>query len=374
MSHLAVKDQLKRLRAEAAALAGAGAESARFSTAAPDSHLGAADNSPAIDAAGQIAPKRPWRKSALRFSPAWLVSAAVHALLVLVLGLTILPANKAGQWLGLELASRGADESDQLLEAPTIELPSDVQASSIKDIASARPQFALMEPSTTVPLAVDTSALLAGGGSIDAEVRSMVGDGSDLGLDQGAGGSGDGKADGDKPAGGNDYAIFYGSEARGSRFVYVVDASQSMTGLRFEKACGELMSSIVGLNARQRFYVIFFNTEEFPQFYPQIDKFLSTANSQAVDKLGSWLRNVRPMGGTNPALAVKRALELEPDAIFLLSDGEFDLRPTMAVIHHFNRARTVIHTIAFGSLAGQPMLAAIAEATGGSFRFVPLAP
>jgi hypothetical protein len=80
------------------------------------------------------------------------------------------------------------------------------------------------------------------------------------------------------------------------------------------------------------------------------------------------------MGGTNPALAVKRALELEPDAIFLLSDGEFDLRPTMAVIHHFNRARTVIHTIAFGSLAGQPMLAAIAEATGGSFRFVPLAP
>ena len=79
-------------------------------------------------------------------------------------------------------------------------------------------------------------------------------------------------ADGDKPMLGKGVASFYGAEAKGYRFVYIVDASRSMLGPRFIKACSELFNSITALDQYQSFYVIFFNTEDVPQFWPEVAK------------------------------------------------------------------------------------------------------
>ena len=48
-----------------------------------------------------------------------------------------------------------------------------------------------------------------------------------------------------------------------------------------------------------------------------------TADLQAKNQLLAWLRLIEPDGGTDPRPAMKQAISLKPDAVFLLSDGEF---------------------------------------------------
>ncbi len=72
------------------------------------------------------------------------------------------------------------------------------------------------------------------------------------------------------------------------------------------------------------------------------------------------------------------ALRLKPDAIFLLSDGEFR-DGTLEALRRKNRNRrdsagqknAVIHTIAFKSMAGAMLLRQIAAENGGTFNFIP---
>jgi hypothetical protein len=57
----------------------------------------------------------------------------------------------------------------------------------------------------------------------------------------------------------------------------------------------------------------------------------------------------------------------------LLTDGEFD-PGVLFDIQAWNKGRKLripIHTIAFVSSAGEPLLQEIAKQTGGKYRFVP---
>jgi hypothetical protein len=383
MSHLAAKDELRRLRSGAAALSvsqSRSPEGRESETVLPGDDW---PQRPTVELTGEVVDRSepsfsaPWWRRSSRSLASYSISGAAHAILLVALGLTVLTGNEAARWIGLEVAIPQREEATQPLVAVEMTAAAP-EPNAVGGDAPANPEFAMLEAMSLSPVTTDLGELAAGGGSVADEMRSIVGDGADLGLAVGGEGAGTSSAIGagtsSERSGGNDYALFYGTEARGTRFVYVVDCSQSMTGARFDKACSELLSSILTLGKKQSFYVVFFNTEEFPQFYPVIDNFLSAASTASFDKLSAWMRNVRPMGGTNPAPALKRALQLEPDAIFLLSDGEFDLRPSMQVIHNFNRSRAVIHTVALGSPAGRPMLEAIAAATGGTYRFVPLVP
>lgn len=81
---------------------------------------------------------------------------------------------------------------------------------------------------------------------------------------------------------------------------------------------------------------------------------------------------------TLPLTAVRFALKMKPDAVFLLSDGEFqdstDTYLRAANLIHEDDGRVhpkiVVHTICFRSLAGAGMLKLIAAENGGTFRFV----
>lgn len=370
MSHLSAKDELRRFKAHVAAL---GSSVSSRATLEPEQ--------PAVPAPPDIsldAPEPP-RGAAywLAGSAGWMFSAATHGMLIVILGLTVLAPDSVGDLLGVQMAI-AEREANTPFDSPAVELDAlSSEPTSGGADASAALHPASLDPLAQAALDVEASSLVVSGGNIVDDVATMIGDGRDLGLEPiGDGdGSGSGRGKGHNGKGdGNGYAMFYGSEARGESFAFVVDCSQSMTGWRFERACAELMRAIISLDSDQKFYVVFFNTEAFPQYFPVVDKFLAKADAQTIDKLGTWMRNVIPMGGTEPSTALRRAIELEPDAIFLLSDGEFDLRPCMQVLMDHQHARTVVHTVALGSTVGERMLVALAQATGGTYRVADVGP
>jgi hypothetical protein len=97
--------------------------------------------------------------------------------------------------------------------------------------------------------------------------------------------------------------------------------------------------------------------------------------------LDKWLPTVENELKTDPYEAVKFAMEMLPDAIYILSDGKFtDKGRTEQYLKKANaidyplygmKAKVAIHTIAFWDKAGEPTLKAIAETSGGTYRFVP---
>ena len=161
-------------------------------------------------------------------------------------------------------------------------------------------------------------------------------------------------------------ANFYGIEANGADFVFVVDMSGSMSGSRFRRAQNELRRSIESLSPTQRYFVIFFSDNA----WPMPGREMIEATPENLKDTRSWLKQAACQGGTNPLPALLAAINLDPDAVFLLSDGKFDPQTVMQVKTAETYPAIPIHTIGFASRAGEPMLKAISEITGGAYRFV----
>ena len=161
-------------------------------------------------------------------------------------------------------------------------------------------------------------------------------------------------------------ANFYGIEAEGSKFVFVMDMSGSMSGARFRRARNELRQAIERLSPTQAFFVILFN--DAPNPMPAAG--LTNVNSENVQLVDAWLRKIECQGGTHPFPALLAALAMKPDAVFLLSDGKFDPTTAQAVSQLESWQRIPIHTIGFASRKGEPMLRAISQVSGGTYRYV----
>lgn len=160
-------------------------------------------------------------------------------------------------------------------------------------------------------------------------------------------------------------AEFFGVAAEGKSFVYVVDKSSSMMGEKFEDARDELIKSINALRPNQSFFVIFFDTS----YHLQETSGLVKANSRNKKKVKEWIDLADPFGATEPFEAIEQALDLKPDAIFVLSDGEFGYYladQVQAINDHFT---IPIHTIAFTTNA--QTLKDLADQNKGTYRFVP---
>ena len=174
---------------------------------------------------------------------------------------------------------------------------------------------------------------------------------------------------------------FCGVQGGGNHFVYLVDSSGSM-GDAFESARQELLRSIDALSPKQRFYVIFFDAE--PDYMrlasPNADESRSASaipeNKQA---LARWAMTIQMDRGKAPYDAIPFALKLRPDAIFLLSDGEFPqriedlLRETNRVDNLFgdDTPISIVHTIGYHSREGENRMKRIAKQNGGQYRHVP---
>jgi Ca-activated chloride channel family protein len=135
---------------------------------------------------------------------------------------------------------------------------------------------------------------------------------------------------------------FFQVEAGGDKVVYVIDHSMSM-GLRGALAAAEaeLLASLQRLPPTARFQVIVYNSTAGP-LLPTRPGWLP-AVPENVTLVRRALENLRAEGGTHHDQALPKALALEPDVIFFLTDAadlnEADLR----AVSSRNRGRSAIH-------------------------------
>jgi hypothetical protein len=217
------------------------------------------------------------------------------------------------------------------------------------------PEIDIQIPETVGLDAMRESLETTGGGTGAGDIATG-GDGlGGPGTGGGAGGGGAG---------------FFGIEATGSRFAYVIDVSGSMAvGGKMDAMRSELMRSLNALLENHRFMVVPFSTDAAPLGG-------RTGWIDAADAGKSWARratmDLEPVGGTNPSPGFFYVFSQspKPDAIFFLTDGEFN-PVVVQEIAGLNAEHDVqINTICFGTRDAEPMMKRIAEQSGGTYTFV----
>jgi hypothetical protein len=192
-------------------------------------------------------------------------------------------------------------------------------------------------------------------------------DWAELGREFGQGDKGIGK-DGLGPP-----VSFFGVKTVGNRFMFVVDNSNSMTKGRFETAITELYKAIYKLNANQEFYIIFYSDTAYPLFYPYTAKTWVKATAQNKAKLRTWLLGVHRCFRTNGLEAMKLALRMKPDVLYLLGDGAFGDK-TIPMVLGSKNDKLVIHTLGFNLIKGRAEFVAVAKRFKGTFTDVRVTP
>ncbi len=212
-------------------------------------------------------------------------------------------------------------------------------------------------------------------GDFAAEAAGLFGaDGLALESDRGRG-SGRG-GPGRRGDGGSS---FFGAPVGGLRAVFLLDNSGSMQRGRLETVLAELMRTLGQLGPSHEVYVLFFSDDVYPMYYPEPTNEFARPNEQTKERLAAWFETVEFCTGNSAHLAMEAAAELKPEVVFLLSDG--DVRTTrsgrkLAALLASEGREFVVHTVGMGCQKQEhrEQLAAIAQAHGGTFREVDVAP
>lgn len=329
----------------------------------------------------------PERHGWLQDANSMLVSATCHLTILIILGMITVATTGTGQGdsiimsLGGSGGDSGAPGDGPLADgAAIVDSSASGTTPDANDLAAAlgpANNFENAVPLTTdfappdfMPLEVPTAGG-AGGVSLDGALEGVGGTANQ--VKGGVGGKGLGGGGGKDGVSTRASTDFFGIGGYGKSFVYVVDASDSMNDRgKFERARYELLKSIEQLGSEQKYYVIFYNERAYP-----MDADAPIKGSQEnVTKTTGWVNQVQPTGGTNPLPALLLALSLKPDAIYFLSDGQFD-PGTIQVLRTENRQNfrkdirmIPIHTIAFYDRIAEGMMKMIARNSGGEYRYV----
>ncbi len=292
------------------------------------------------------------RRSMLMFqaSGGYLVSMIVNCLAMIVLGIWYLPPETVADRNPLMALAPDEIQEIERLEEELIEIE-ELQGF---DISVEDPGLADLGemPGIDAPEYSDFSS----------DLSNLVTDpGAPFGLD------GDGWATAGDGRGG---AEFYGVRARGRRFVFIVDNSLSMNNGRFESACYELVKTVDRMERDQEFYVFFFSDTAYGLFYPNAARSLVPATQANKQRLQAWLYLVELVLKTNAHSAVEEALRMNPDAIYILTDGAFT-DDTARFLMKLEPGRTAIHTVGM-EIEGkaEKTLQDIAARHHGSYRHV----
>lgn len=291
-----------------------------------------------------------WRRRAAW--PAFVISAVTH-LLFIALAAVLIVGRAAGDGHGpgfsgpvemaviseADLASLGADTSLGALPAIPDAPERDDQ---LPEIGDASPGDAVASDAA----AISDLGSLAGGGELSA--------GGGLGLG-GAGGGG---------------TSFFGVEATGRRFAFLVDVSSSMDGKRMSLLQSELNKAVQRMDNGTEFLIVAFASDK------QIlgDK---AEWREATESGKRWVKAqvglLSPNGGTEPSPGFKVIFSVRPrpDAIYFMTDGEFHESVAADVAEMNAKLRVPIHCICLGSSDGEVLMKRIADMSRGTYRFVP---
>jgi hypothetical protein len=311
----------------------------------------------AIEADG---PETEDSRSARRKPAAWLVSLVAHVAALLVLGAITLQVHRPRDQVALSASPTEANEVS--METFTIESAepenevSEPTPSETEFEVSPIGELATVDFAPDAPLAPPSPAESALTSSASHSAMSLKSD-SDAKIQ------------------------FCGVEGGGNHFVYLVDSSGSM-GDAFESARGELIRSIEFLKAEQRFYVVFFDAEsEYMRLSDagQDEPRSVYATEENKAALSRWAMRISMDRGRAPYDPLRFALNLKPDVVFLLSDGEFPqgiedlLKEENKVENLFGDRHPIciVHTIGYHSKEGESRMRRIAQQNQGQYRHIP---
>jgi hypothetical protein len=151
-----------------------------------------------------------------------------------------------------------------------------------------------------------------------------------------------------------------------AKVVYVVDRSGSMTD-SFDFVKYELKRSLADLPETSQFHILFYSSG--PPMEMSARR-LMAATERNRNIAMEFIDSVISTGGTDPVQALERAFAVQPDVIYLLTDGEFD----KAIVDHVKRlnvgGRVKVNTIGFLYSPNNEVLRAIAAQNGGQYKFV----
>lgn len=173
-------------------------------------------------------------------------------------------------------------------------------------------------------------------------------------------------------------ASFFGSKTVASRFVFVIDNSNSMTKGRFETALNELAKTLETLNEEQSYYILFYSDTAYGLFHPYPVRDLIPATKKNKLATLKWLLTVQLCLRTDAAEALQKALDLDPDVIFVLGDGAFtDAQAVQKVIARRSEEQKKIKINALGmevNAAAAKNFAFLAKQSGGTYNDVGVHP
>ena len=206
---------------------------------------------------------RAWRSRTSWQAASWLGSIALHVVAFCLLALILAPADFGGT--GIHSISVRLNQQVQQNEITLFELAFMDQLLIPQDSLSSIPNRLLSDLS------------LAGTGANSDGASAAV---SQAGAARGS---------------------FFGIEAGGHEFVYIIDMSGSMEGRPFDWASAELMRSVALLGPDQSFYVLLFSSQTVQMFgsahyLPQS----IAATKENKERLAGWLRTAFRGGGTDP--------------------------------------------------------------------------
>lgn len=144
-------------------------------------------------------------------------------------------------------------------------------------------------------------------------------------------------------------SIFGSAPAQGRSFVFAIDRSKSMGGdglNALAAAQRELAKALAKLQPNHRFQVLAYHHSCLYYDTPR----LIPATAERTAGVPKFIDNLAAFGGTVHEMALRAALAMEPDAVFLLTDGG---DPYLNDIQQKNiqklaADRTAIHCIQFG--------------------------
>lgn len=292
-----------------------------------------------------------------------------HAIVLIALGTMTYRESSEGNSLGSQvLAAEARSETEMSSQVEMVEPTDTAFSEPMSDVQPTTSLAAELSQVVTSASAVEVDVTVNNAGATIASALAAPSGSSS----SGARGSGVPSMSG----------TFFGVGTGGNYFCYVVDRSGSMRGGAWDSAKAELIRSLKSLKPTQKFYIVFFSDEFEALPEPGSDQPAPTglyATPENVDHARRWIQSVELNRGGPPNQALAWAIEREPDAIYLLTDGvtKVDvcgfLRKTNRIedIVSGPQVRVPIHAIAYFSLDGQQLMRQLAQENQGQFIYVP---
>lgn len=169
-------------------------------------------------------------------------------------------------------------------------------------------------------------------------------------------------------------SIFGSAPLKGRKFVFVLDRSKSMGagGLDvLSSAQVELFQALAPLSPENQFQIVAYHQ----QTVTLKERKLLPASEENKSEVNAFIQRLVPFGSTDHEAGLYMALELEPDVIILLTDGdtpELNDGQIQALVR-VTKGRAAIHCIQFGLAASEPpgsFMRKLAAKTGGTYRYL----